>query len=58
VCAQAYAFTQRATQPAALPDIADLYDPLDKQLPHSITSPSSRHAHRRWQQLKGAPAQW
>jgi enoyl-CoA hydratase len=58
-CLEAYAFTKRATQAAALRDIADLSDPLDKDLPDGMTSEGSRHAHRRyWQQLKGAPAPW
>jgi enoyl-CoA hydratase len=58
-CIEAYAFTKRATQAAALRDIADLSDPLDKALPDGMTAEGSRHAHRRyWQQLKGAPAPW
>jgi enoyl-CoA hydratase len=58
-CIQAYAFTKRATQAAALRDIAELSDPLDKELPDGMTSQGSRHAHRRyWEQLKGSPASW
>ena len=58
-CLEQYAFTKRACQAAALRDIADLSDPLDRDLPDGMTSEDARHAHRRyWQQLKGAPAPW
>lgn len=54
-----YARTKRASQAAALRDIAELADPLDAVLPDEITSEPARHAHRRyWQQLKGSPAPW
>ncbi|ALE75081.1 Enoyl-CoA hydratase [Pseudonocardia sp. Ae168_Ps1] len=54
-----YAFTKRATQAAALRDIADLSDPLDDELPRWFTTPDARHAHKRyWQQLKGTEATW
>ncbi|MFJ2113412.1 enoyl-CoA hydratase/isomerase family protein [Streptomyces sp. NPDC087850] len=58
-CIEQYAFTKRACQAASLRDIADLADPLDKELPDGMTSDQARHAHRRyWQQLKGRPATW
>jgi enoyl-CoA hydratase len=58
-CLEQYAFTKRACQGAALRDIADLSDPLDRELPDGMTSEGARHAHRRyWQQLKGAPTPW
>jgi enoyl-CoA hydratase len=58
-CLEQYAFTKRACQAAALRDIADLSDPLDRELPDGMTSEGARHAHRRyWQQLKGAPTPW
>ena len=58
-CLEAYAFTKRACQAAALRDIAALADPLDGELPDAMTSAHARHAHRRyWQQLKGRPAPW
>ena len=58
-CLEQYAFTKRACQAAALRDIADLADRLDRELPDAMTSDQARHAHRRyWQQLKGAPAPW
>ena len=58
-CLEAYAFTKRACQAAALRDIAALADPLDGELPDGMTSADARHAHRRyWQQLKGHPAPW
>ncbi len=58
-CLEQYAFTKRACQAAALRDIADLADPLDRELPDGLTSDQARHAHRRyWQQLKGRPARW
>ena len=58
-CLEQYAFTKRASQAAALRDIADLADPLDSELHHGMTSNQARHAHRRyWQQLKGSPAPW
>ena len=58
-CLEQYAFTKRATQAAALRDIAELADPLDAELPTWFTSDRARHAHRRyWQQLKGRPAPW
>ena len=54
-----YAFTKRACQAAALRDIAELSDPLDKELAAVMSSEGARHAHRRyWQQLKGRPADW
>lgn len=53
-CLEHYAFTKRAAQAATLRDIADLADPLDRELPTWFTSPDAQHAHRRyWQQLKG-----
>jgi enoyl-CoA hydratase len=58
-CLKQYAFTKRASQAAAVRDIADLADPLDSELHHAMTSDQARHAHRRyWQQLKGSPAPW
>ncbi len=58
-CLVAYAFTKRATQAAALRDIADLADPLDNELPDGMTSESSRRAHRRyWRTLKGTDPTW
>jgi len=58
-CLEQYAFTKRASQAAALRDIAGLADPLDSELHHGMTSDQARHAHRRyWQQLKGSPAPW
>ena len=58
-CLEQYAFTKRATQAAALRDIAELADPLDTELPTWFTSDHARHAHRRyWQQLKDSPAPW
>ncbi|MCI3274400.1 enoyl-CoA hydratase/isomerase family protein [Streptomyces cylindrosporus] len=54
-----YAFTKRAAQAAALRDIAELSDPLDRELPAGMTSEHAWHAHRRhWQELKGSPAPW
>jgi enoyl-CoA hydratase len=54
-----YAYTKRATQAVALRDIAELSDPLDRELPHWFTTPNARHAHRRyWLQLKGAEPTW
>lgn len=53
-CLEHYAFTKRAAQAATLRDIAELADPLDRELPTWFTSPNAQHAHRRyWQQLKG-----
>jgi len=58
-CLEQYAFTKRACQAAALRDIADLADTLEKDLPDQMTSQGARHAHRRyWEQLKGKPAPW
>ncbi len=58
-CLEQYAFTKRACQASALRDIAQLADPLDRELPDGMTSDHVRHAHRRyWQQLKGSPATW
>lgn len=58
-CLEQYAFTKRACQASALRDIAELSDPLDEELPNSMTSDQARQAHRRyWQQLKGSPAPW
>ena len=58
-CLEHYAFTKRATQAAALRDIADLADPLDQELPRWMTSDNAQHAHRRyWQQLKGSAPAW
>ena len=58
-CLGQYAFTKRASQAAALRDIAELADPLDDVLPDGMTSDDARHAHRRyWQQLKGTPPSW
>jgi enoyl-CoA hydratase len=58
-CLEQYAFTKRASQAAALRDIAELADPLDTELPEWMTSDQAQHAHRRyWQQLKGCPALW
>ncbi|HKN91000.1 MAG TPA: enoyl-CoA hydratase/isomerase family protein [Acidimicrobiia bacterium] len=58
-CLEQYAFTKRACQASALRDIAELADPIDRELPDGMTSDQARHAHRRyWQQLKGSPASW
>ena len=58
-CLDQYAFTKRASQAAALRDIADLADPLDTELPQWMTNDNAQQAHRRyWQQLKGRPAEW
>jgi enoyl-CoA hydratase len=58
-CLEQYAFTKRAGQAAALRDIAELADPLDRDLPVVMSGEAARHAHRRyWEQLKGAPADW
>lgn len=58
-CMDQYAYTKRASQAPTLRDIADLADPLDRDLPAGMTSDDARHAHRRyWEQLKGAPASW
>ena len=58
-CLDQYAFTKHASQAAALRDIGDLADPLDRELAAKMTSPDARHAHRRyWQQLKNTPAPW
>jgi enoyl-CoA hydratase/carnithine racemase len=58
-CLEQYAFTKRATQAAALRDIADLADPLDRELTAQMTSPNARNAHRRyWEQLKGSGPSW
>lgn len=59
-CIENYAYTKRALQAAALRDIADLSDPLDRnELAAGMTSEPSRRAHRRyWEQLKGRPAEW
>jgi enoyl-CoA hydratase len=58
-CLGQYAFTKRATQAAALRDIADLADPMDTELHLGMTSDGARHAHRRyWEQLKGTKATW
>jgi enoyl-CoA hydratase len=58
-CLDSYAFTKRATQAAALRDIADLADPLDTELPDGMTSETSRRAHRRyWRDLKGTDPTW
>lgn len=58
-CLVSYAFTKRASQAAALRDIADLADPLDQGLPDGMTDEGSRHAHRRyWEDLKGEQAPW
>jgi enoyl-CoA hydratase len=58
-CLEPYAFTKRAAQAAALRDIAELADPLDRELPDGMTAEQSRLAHRRyWEQLKGSPAPW
>lgn len=55
----AYAYTKRAAQAAALRDIAELSDRLDADLPDLIGSEGSRHAHRRyWRQLKGSDPPW
>jgi enoyl-CoA hydratase len=54
-----YAFTKRATQAAALRDIADLSDPLDAELPDWFVTDNARHAHARyWRELKGADPTW
>ena len=54
-----YAYTKRAAQAAALRDIADLSDVLDRELPQWFTTPQAHHAHRRyWQQLKGTEPSW
>jgi enoyl-CoA hydratase len=58
-CLEHYAFTKRAAQAAALRDIAELADPLDRELPTWFTSPAADHAHRRyWRQLKGTAPTW
>ena len=58
-CLEQYAFTNRAAQAAAVRDIADIADPLDRKLHLGMTSDQARHAHRRyWQQWKGSPAPW
>jgi enoyl-CoA hydratase len=58
-CLEAYAFTKRATQAAALRDIADLADRLDTELPDGMTADNSRRAHRRyWRDLKGTDPTW
>lgn len=58
-CLDAYAFTKRATQAAALRDIAALADPLDTELPDGMTADSSLHAHRRyWRTLKNSEPTW
>ena len=58
-CLGPYAFTKRASQAAALRDIAELADLLDHELPDGMTSDQARNAHRRyWQQLKGSPPPW
>lgn len=54
-----YAYTKRAAQAPALRDIAELSDPLDRELPRWFTTPEARHAHRRyWRSLKGAEPPW
>jgi len=54
-----YALTKRACQAAALRDVAELADPLDRELPGAVTSDGARRTHRRyWQQLKGTPPPW
>jgi enoyl-CoA hydratase len=59
-CLEAYAFTKRACQAAALRDIHELADPLDQNdLLEGFIHEQSRHAHRRYfEQLKGRPAPW
>lgn len=58
-CIEQYAFTKRAAQAATLRDIAELADPLDRELGKWFTTDSAHHAHRRyWQDLKGTPANW
>ncbi len=58
-CVEQYAFTKRACQASVLRDIAELADPLDRELPGGMTSDHARHTHRRyWQELKGSPAAW
>jgi enoyl-CoA hydratase len=58
-CLDQYAFTKRASQAAALRDIAELADPLDRELATGMASEDARRAHRRyWEQLKSAPAPW
>jgi enoyl-CoA hydratase len=58
-CLEHYAFTKRAAQAAALRDIAELADPLDRELPTWMTSDDARHAHRRyWRRLKGTDPTW
>lgn len=58
-CLEQYAFTKKALQAPTLRDIAELSDPLDRELPDGMTSDNARHAHRRyWQQLKGRTADW
>jgi enoyl-CoA hydratase len=47
-CIDTYASTKRIAQADALRDIADIADPLDKELPDILTSTSSRAAHRRY----------
>jgi enoyl-CoA hydratase/carnithine racemase len=58
-CLDQYAFTKRGSQAAALRDIAELADPLDREMAAGMTSEDARHAHcRYWEQPKGAPATW
>ncbi|WLW50117.1 enoyl-CoA hydratase/isomerase family protein [Streptomyces sp. YU58] len=58
-CVEQYAFTKRALQAGVLRDIAELADPLDRELSAVMTSDRARDAHRRtWEQLKGRPAEW
>jgi enoyl-CoA hydratase len=58
-CIEPYAFTKRACQASALRDIAELADPLERELPDEMTAEGARHAHRRyWQELKGSPPSW
>lgn len=58
-CLEVYAYTKRVAQAPALRDIADLSDPLDRELPQWFTTPDARHAHRRyWRELKGTEPVW
>lgn len=47
------------TQQSLDPDIEDLADPLDDELPRWFTTDGARHAHRRyWTELKGTDPIW
>jgi len=51
--------TAPSAQAAALRDITDLADPLDRELPTWMTSDDAQRAHRRyWRQLEGTEPAW